>query len=437
MAGKSAGVAAVLLGLLPALALAQPAAGTAERLFEASRTAFAALDEAERRKIQDDLVWVSTYRGMVDGGFGRGTFAALASFELGSRTVADGILDGNERALLAQSAEAARRAVDWRTRDEPLAGARFGYPAQLLPTERRLAGGVLLSGPGGLALNVERVAAAAGPAGLASLYEKMKAEQPGRKLTYAVQRPDWFVLTTEAGGRRGYSRFAATPAGAVGFTFAYDAAFADGEKLAVAIVNGFEPVAARPAEAAAVVEAARPVEVVKSAAAAAGAASGLVVVAGRVVTVARCTAPHIGGRPATVVATQGGLALLAADGLPVPADLAAMAAADGEVVALMRVDGALTAASGTATAGGRVVVAAAPGAAVFDRGGGFVGLLTGQAPRLAAGGTAETALPLVAAADVAALAGGLKMVVPSAAALTAGELARRYGKAVVQVDCGG
>lgn len=464
-----------LMILMPAAgAVAQPVApttGTAEALLAASRAAFEARAETERKQIQDDLVWASTYRGSIDGGFGRGTFTALTSFELARKLTADGILDAAETMALTKAADDARRAVDWRVLEEPASGARVGYPQKLLPMAKKSGAGALFSdAKGGLALKVER--ASVGPDGLAVLYAALKADQPGRRVTYAVQKPDWFVIAAEAGGRRSYSRFAATPAGPVGFTFAYDIAFADGDRLAVAIANAFAP----QAEAAVAAGAPRPVtvETLKSngqpatgvqaarapvaveAAKPAGpaAASALVVAPGRAVTAARvvaaCPAAAIGGRPVKVVATQGAAVLVEADAATVPVTGLRLASAAGDVVALLRSAGAqpvLTAATGTALGdaapgapAARVLVAApggSAGAAVFDRGGGLVGLLGGPTT---GGGAAEAALPLVPAADVAALLAGQGVTLPAGAApttgQTVGELARRYGAAVVAITCG-
>ncbi|MFD0937722.1 serine protease, partial [Methylobacterium trifolii] len=65
--------------LKPKLPAAAPAT-VPDPAFEAMRTAFEALPEAERKAIQDALVWGGDYNSVVTGGFGRRTFEALNAF---------------------------------------------------------------------------------------------------------------------------------------------------------------------------------------------------------------------------------------------------------------------------------------------------------------------------------------------------------------------
>lgn len=78
---------------------------------------------------------------------------------------------------------------------------------------------------------------------LAKLYEaRISDTAGGRKVTYKVLRPDWFVVTGEIGPRRFYTRYALGEGKLRGFTLAYDAAAApQWEPLVIAIANAFEP----------------------------------------------------------------------------------------------------------------------------------------------------------------------------------------------------
>lgn len=438
-----------------------PTAVPVDPVLAASRVAFEALAEAERKAIQDDLVWASSYRGTVDGGFGRGTYAALMEFERAARRAPDGILDADERKALAQLAEAGRRAVGWRVVDEPDIGARIGYPARMLNARRPSPTRVLFSSDGGaLVLNVQRVAG--GVDGLAPLYEQMKAEQPGRKVTYAVLRPTWFVLTAEAGGRRTYRRFAQTLAGPVGFTFAYDAGFADGERLAVAIANAFQPLAdaAAAAPRPVTVETVKPaaVPVVEPPAAGLVAASAYAIAPGRAITAAvvarACKTLTVRGKPVRVASVKGEVAMIEGiDGSTFVADVSLKPSAGGSdaVVALLRGPNATMVATGTllgspsvGAAAPRVLLAATRGivgAPVFDRAGELVGLVGGPEtePRSVGSVAPEMALPLVSARVVGEALGwsqGSETPQSGAALLTAGEIMRLRGASLVPMTCG-
>ena len=65
---------------------------------------------------------------------------------------------------------------------------------------------------------------------------------PGRKITYKLLRPDFFVVTGETATGRFYRRLAAGPDGLRGFSIGYDKALAaDLDRLVIAIAASFEP----------------------------------------------------------------------------------------------------------------------------------------------------------------------------------------------------
>ena len=52
---------------------------------DAARLAFEALPEADRKAVQDGLIWTGHYSGVADGAFGRQTFEAMAAFQQGAQ----------------------------------------------------------------------------------------------------------------------------------------------------------------------------------------------------------------------------------------------------------------------------------------------------------------------------------------------------------------
>jgi hypothetical protein len=74
-----------------------PAAGApADPAFEAAKVTFEALPEADRKAVQDALVWTGDFNAVVSGAFGRRTFEALNAY--GARTGGADPLDPRSRA---------------------------------------------------------------------------------------------------------------------------------------------------------------------------------------------------------------------------------------------------------------------------------------------------------------------------------------------------
>ena len=80
-----------LLAQAPA---APPAAPALDPAVAASKSAFERLDEAERKTIQNELIWTGDFNGVAGGEFGKRTYDAMLAFERRTRSpAADGILN--------------------------------------------------------------------------------------------------------------------------------------------------------------------------------------------------------------------------------------------------------------------------------------------------------------------------------------------------------
>ncbi|QRE72999.1 peptidoglycan-binding protein [Methylobacterium aquaticum] len=457
-------------GLAPALAQqgpgsAAPAAkvpaprptspATPDPVFEAARSAFEARPEAERRAVQDALVWAGSYNSVVTGAFGRRTYEAIGAWQTRSGATSTGILDEPARAALLAAGEAARRAARFTVAADPATGLVIGVPERLLPKRSRLAGG---TSPGGTRwqspdgrITLDTRAAAPGEADLDALFAQSALVTPERKVTYSLKRPDFTVVTGETPAGKFYIRHAAGPAGIRGFTLAYDKASArEMDRMVIAIANSFvpfpdetPPVPTRPA--ATVSGPAAPV----SPGAGPGAATGLVVGPRRVVAVlpGACSSPRIAGEPARLVRRDeaSGLALL--DGATPPGSppaLASAPAAPGEaaIVLAAGAEGA-TVTTGDIAASGLLapLQPGAAGAPVLNRSGRLLSLVARlpAQPRLVAGVLPPLTHPLVGLAALKAFLGPdtPKAAGPDTPPLTAGAIAGRFAGAVVGVRCGG
>ncbi|MBT9290236.1 peptidoglycan-binding domain-containing protein [Prosthecodimorpha staleyi] len=477
----------------PAAAQTTPPTATQSQnpLLDAARAAFDALPLDDRKAIQNDLVWASTYNGTLDGQFGKGSFDAIVSFELKNKLKADGILDSRERGALAAEAEKLRGMSGYAVVTDPKTGLRIGLPVKAFET----------SGPRGRGtawtrkdnrISVATEAYRPGEADLQAMFDQLKAEQAGRKVTYAIWRQTWFVVAGETQTHKFYTRYATGPAGVVGYTYGFEKSTPDGDRIAVVLSNSFDPFPGIPAGAAvpsAAVTTTPPAAATTTVAAVPAAtkpaastappppaappavaekpamlaASGLVVAQNRVVTVSAaldaCRAPSLRGKPARIVATDaaGGLALLEGEtgpanpvalrGRPVPAGEALIVLGQGERSGqgLMVGPGEAVATPEGSKAGQRVLTPLQPGglgATVTDRSGVVVGLVAGLAsePRRIAGVAPEAPWSVAGSGALAAFLAGQGIAVATApetsAARSAGQIATALKGAVVQIGCG-
>lgn len=430
---------------------AAPPAGAAPTPLDLARTVFMAFPPERRTALQDALVWTGDYSGPLDGELGRGGFAAIQAFERRAKGRPDGLLDAQEQAALLAAGEAAKKAARFSPVTDPRAKLTLGVPLALFDPAKPAPAGTVWSSKDGR-IRLETVVHPDG-VDLAQLFELTKAESPGRKVTYQVIKPDWFVVTTETADRLTYIRVGQPPGQAPrGFAFVYDKARkAEFDRIAVAISNSFRPdgaagpspQTASPGTPTAPPVAAKPTGVV---------ATGLLVGPGRVLTAAAvvklCPEPSVGGQPARVEKAGQVAALLTVSGGTGTAPPEARA--EGEVVVLGHAAGdqgsALTVVPGAVEPAGakaRLRAALQPGmagAAVFDRAGGFAGLVTADpgASRKVAGVVPFGSWSLATAAEITADLGGALTLAPAAAgpAGSSGSVARTRGPAMVAITCG-
>ena len=481
-----AGTAALaLLIAVPALGQQRPAAPPAvaapaapqpppDPAYEASRAAFEALPEAERRAVQDALMWTGHYSGVTEGNFGARTRAAIIAFQKSVKNVPDGVVDAPEIAKLLAAGKKAREAAKFAVQRDEVTGLRIGVPGALLTAKTAGKAGTRWASADGQA-TLDTTVLPVSEIDLPALFDRLKSESPTRKVTYKLARPDWIVVSGETAGKRFYSRFARGQDGkgqAVlrGYTVSTPAARADFERVVIAIANSFEPfpgaaatqaVASAPGGTAAPVAPPPPPPVARPV----PSATALVVAAGRAVSILPkgCVEPAIGGRAVKIAREDAasGLALLEIAPGAATAAFAPAAApgAEAELIVVGFVADAdparpldppratLAATAGLAAPGEkglRVAVGLQPGASgapAFDRQGRLAGLVgaAGDAPRLVAGVAPLRALPMVGAGEIAAFLGAAGIAPPAATAApahaSAGEIVARAKPALLAVTC--
>lgn len=428
----------------------------ADPAFEAARRWFEGLPAAERRAIQDALVWTGDYNGTNDGNFGKRTRNAIAAFAVREKRPAYGTLDDATEAALFAAAEKARAAVRFAVVTDQRTGIRIGVPQKLMPKTRPAGTGTIWEAADGTASLSTDIAS---EADLPALYGRLIAGFPAGRAAYRLLRPDFLIVTGENSGRATYTRYARGTANGRpvlrGFSLTYPAgAKAAYESIAVGIANSFDPFpgtieATNPAAGgAAVGQQPQPASVEASV------PTGVVVGSGVVLTsYSVCANPGVGGRPATVRKRDeaSGLTLLEAGRLNAPAVPVASGEGSAEVLVLSFAPGRQTDPPGKPAPilqvgsghlqpdGGKTRVAAGlqqsgAGAAVFSRGGvllGFAMLPINAPPRLVAGIIPESTYPLAPATEM--LASGPATAGPSDK--TAGEVLAMIRASLVAVTC--
>ena len=109
----------------------EPAPQPVETLAE-SRRLEAALSREERRDIQAALEWTGFYEGALDGLFGRGTRASIASWQEAQGFEPTGVLASTQQRQLFDTVAAEKAAYGFETVEEPEAGIRVTLPMALV-----------------------------------------------------------------------------------------------------------------------------------------------------------------------------------------------------------------------------------------------------------------------------------------------------------------
>lgn len=464
--------AAVALAVLAPAALAQsakplpapaPAAAPAaapqkpaDPRLGAAQTAFEALPEAERKAIQDDLIWAARYTGGTSGSFGTLTFGAITGFQAERKLPQDGILSPPQRKVLAEAAARARKEAGFIAAPDGASGARIGVPTALLSSKAANTLGGMRWQDKAARVTLDTASYPASE-NLQQMFDKATlANVPGRKITYKLIRPDFFVISGETAEGKFYRRVARGADGTLrGFSIGYakaDAAVID--RYVIAIAASFDPFpGAAPAVATAptggAAHTAQPVVPAPPPAPTMRILTGYAVRDGMVVTSARalsaCKSLSIG--PARLPARRSGeaaeeLAALDAPGVKAsPLPFATGPASEGAVLFLGE-EREVIAAPARFVAGTPVLIDAAlqPGGAgglVFDRHGALLGLVAGDpgAKIKVAGVVPAARYPL---GSVTALAGfgGAGAGAAASEALTTGAIARTYRAALMPISCG-
>lgn len=163
-----------------------------------------ALGQAERLALQSDLAWVGQYNGAITGDVSERMVNAIKEFQKSRGGKQTGVLNPQERGILADTARKKQESVGWKIQTDPGTGVRLGIPTKLVPQQASDANGTKWTSPTGtIQIQLAR-RKEAGPV-TAKLAEREKKE-PGRSIGYTVVKPDFFVLSGVQGLKKFYLR---------------------------------------------------------------------------------------------------------------------------------------------------------------------------------------------------------------------------------------
>jgi peptidoglycan hydrolase-like protein with peptidoglycan-binding domain len=164
-----------------------------------------AMPQAERQAIQSDLAWVGQYNGAITGEVSERMVAAIKAFQKARGGKPTGVLNPQERGILAETAKKRQDNVGWKIVTDAGTGIRLGVPTKLVPQQASDANGAKWSSPTGT-VQIQLVRRKEANPTAAKLAEQEKKEPAGRKVQYTVVKPDFFVLSGMQGLKKFYVR---------------------------------------------------------------------------------------------------------------------------------------------------------------------------------------------------------------------------------------
>jgi peptidoglycan hydrolase-like protein with peptidoglycan-binding domain len=164
-----------------------------------------AMAQAERLALQSDLAWVGQYNGAISGDVSERMVEAIKQFQKDKGGKQTGVLNPQERGVLAETAKRRQDNVGWKIVTDAGTGVRLGIPTKLAPQQSSDANGAKWSSSTGtIQIQLSR-RKEANPT-TAKLAEHERKEPAGRQIDYTVVKPDFFVLSGLQGLKKFYLR---------------------------------------------------------------------------------------------------------------------------------------------------------------------------------------------------------------------------------------
>jgi hypothetical protein len=163
-----------------------------------------AMAQAERLALQSDLAWVGEYNGAITGDVSDRMVAAIKAFQKSRGGRETGVLNPQERGVLADTAKRRQENVGWKIVTDTGTGVRLGVPTKLVPQQTSDANGTKWTSPTGT-IQIQLARRKEANPTTAKLAEREKKEA-NRAVDYTVVKPDFFVLSGLQGLKKFYLR---------------------------------------------------------------------------------------------------------------------------------------------------------------------------------------------------------------------------------------
>src|SRR5262245_15390702 len=108
-----------------------------------------AMAQAQRLALQSDLAWVGEYNGAITGEVSERMVNAIKEFQKSRGAKQTGVLNPQERGVLADTARRRQENVGWKIISDPGTGVRLGIPTKLVPQTASDANGTKWTSPTG------------------------------------------------------------------------------------------------------------------------------------------------------------------------------------------------------------------------------------------------------------------------------------------------
>jgi peptidoglycan hydrolase-like protein with peptidoglycan-binding domain len=164
-----------------------------------------AMAQAERLALQSDLAWVGQYNGAISGEVSERMVDAIKTFQKERGGKQTGVLNPQERGVLAETAKRRQDNVGWKIVTDAGTGVRLGIPTKLAPQQSSDANGAKWSSSTGT-IQIQLTRRKEANPTTAKLAEHERKEPAGRQIDYTVVKPDFFVLSGLQGLKKFYLR---------------------------------------------------------------------------------------------------------------------------------------------------------------------------------------------------------------------------------------